>query len=93
MTDLQISEVRFVVAPAQYQATGLIGWATCVMDGSLGLALGVRTTREGRWTLSFPARIGGDGQLHDQAWPVDQKSRDAIETQVLGELRRRGRLP
>ena len=93
MTDLRISEVRFVAAPPQYETTGLLGWATGVLDGCLGLAMGVRRTTDGRLVLSFPARRDADGQVHHLAWPVDQASRDAIEGQVLRELRWQGKLP
>jgi hypothetical protein len=93
MTDLAISEVRFIEAPVQYHDGGLLGWATCVVDNGLGVALGVRRTVDGRLTLSFPARLDDQGRRHNSTWPIDQSTRDAFEARVFGELQAQGVLP
>ncbi len=93
MGEIRISEMRFIPAPQAYQSKGLLGWVSCVVDESIGLALGVRRTLDGRTTLSFPARRDGGGEMHNTAWPIDQTVRDQFEEQVLGWLRQEGKLP
>jgi hypothetical protein len=90
MTNLTVSEVRFLKAPAQYRAGGLLGWTTCVVDNGLGVALGVRRTADGRLSLSFPGRLDRQGRVHNSTWPIDQATRDAFEARVFEELRAQG---
>ena len=93
MTNIKVTNVRFILAPPQYAAKGLIGWATAEINRAIAIVTGVRRTRDGRLTLSFPARTDREGRQYDQAWPVDQHSRTSIERQVFAALAQQGKLP
>lgn len=80
MTGISITEVRFTPAPMGWPDKSLLGWASCVVDDAMGVGgLAVRRTREGEITLSFP-----------DPWMPDDQRRREFQSQVLGELERRG---
>jgi len=88
-----IRDLRFVPASAPLRCRGLLGW-TSLTRGDLQLdCLAVRRTADGRHALSFPARTDQAGEQHPYYRPVDRQTQEAIEAEVLGELRRRGVLP
>jgi len=81
-----ISRVRFAAANAVEQATGLIGWISCVLNGAVLLdGLTLRRTRDGRSTISFPSRRDG-GQRHFFVRPLDDSTRLLIESQLFSAL-------
>jgi DNA-binding cell septation regulator SpoVG len=92
--DLRITRVAFMPAPYEERRAGLWGWASLTIDDALLLdAIGVRRTKEGAWTLSFPDRKDRAGVWHPVVRPLDQRSRAAIESQVIATLRRGAYLP
>lgn len=94
MTELRLTEVRFTPAPVSWQDEALLGWASCVVDDAMGVGgLGVRRTRKGEVTLSFPGRKDSDSDVQDHVWFREDGARRAFETQVLGEPRRQGKIP
>jgi len=92
--DLRITDLRFTPAPRWWQDKGLLGWASGVLENRLDVGgIGVRRARDGAYTLTFPGEKDRNGRVHHHLWPVDQESRLELEAQVIGELRRRGKLP
>jgi len=91
---LHIGDIRFAPAKPELRARGLIGWMCCSLNGEIQLdGIAVRRTADGRYFLSFPARTDSNGVSHDYIKPLSKDVRDAIESQVIGDLRRRGYLP
>ena len=89
---VSVTDIRFAPANAALQSRGLLGWVICSY-GDLELrCLQVRRTAEGKCAIAFPHQRDAHGTKHPVVRPLDQAARDAIEAQVLGELRRRGRL-
>ena len=93
MADVRISEIRFIPASEKFESTGLLGWASFVLGDLVGMAVGVRRTRDGKIALSFPSRRDGNGILHQSVWPHDDEARVDIESRVIATLRERGVLP
>lgn len=94
MSSLRLSDLRFIPAPSQWQDKGHLGWVSGVLDDRLGVGcIGLRRTRAGEYTLSFPCEKDKNGRVHHHFWPVDDQARRDLEAQVIGELRERGVLP
>ena len=92
MTRFVVTDVRFAEASPPFKSKGLLGWV-CAQYGDLQLdGLRVLRTEGRRHTLGFPSHVDANGVSHAYYRPLDQAARDAIEAQVLGELKRRGRL-
>jgi hypothetical protein len=92
-SSLRVSDIRFAPASAPFKSKGLLGWV-CAQYGDFQLdGLRVRQCEDGRLTLGFPSHVDGVGIERAYYRPIDQAARDAIEAQVIGELRRRGILP
>lgn len=86
MTPLAISDVRLTSAHAG-AADGLLGFLTFTMDDRLRLdGVTLRRTRDGRLTLSFPERRDAAGRSHPIVRPLDDGSRQAIESAVFAAL-------
>ena len=84
---IQVSDVRFIVAPTGFQRTGLIGWIRCVVNGCLQIdGLSLRRTADGRTVVSFPARRDATGQQHFYVQPLGDEARRDIEFQILKAL-------
>ena len=89
----RVTEVTFTPATAVCQRGGLLGWAAARLDVGLVIdGIAVRRTRGGRMTLSFPARRDRRGRRHFVVRPVDDRARKDLEEQILGQLRRQGRV-
>lgn len=87
MSGLLISDVVLTQAPARDEKTGLIGWVSCTVGGTLrvdGIAL--RRTLGGDSRLAFPCRKDRAGRKHYVVRPLDETTRIAIERQVLAAL-------
>jgi hypothetical protein len=52
--------------------------------------LALRRTSDNKYRISFPRRVDANGIEHDYVKPLSNGVRDAIEGQVIDELRRRG---
>ncbi len=90
---IRVSDIRFAEASIPLKARGVWGWVCCDY-GELRLdGLRVQRTKKGRYMLGFPRHVDANGVAHAYYRPLDQAARISIETQVLGELRRRGKLP
>lgn len=93
MTRVAVSDIRFAAANEILRSKGLLGWVIATY-GDLELrCLQIRRTADGRYAVGFPSREDANGVVHPIVKPLDQEARDSIEQQVLGDLRRRGKLP
>jgi DNA-binding cell septation regulator SpoVG len=67
-------------------ATGLLGWVSCIY-GDLHLdGITLRRTASGVLTISFPERRDRAGRSHPVVRPIDARARTAIETEILQGL-------
>ena len=82
----QITSVRFTPTGVEDQCKGLLGFVTCTVGDLVLDGITVRRTREGRLTLSFPARRDRSGRDHPYIRPLDDATRREIEAQVFRAL-------
>jgi hypothetical protein len=85
--ELTIDRIELKTAGADAAETGLLGWISFRLNRRLhvdGVAL--RRTADGRPTLSFPARKDGAGRQRFYLRPLDDETREGIETQVFMAL-------
>ena len=83
----RVTDVRLTRASWPDQQRGLLGWVSLVLDDALALdGVALRRTRDGRRTLSFPARRDREGRQHPYVRPLSTEARSAIERQVLDAL-------
>ncbi len=84
MCEMRISNLQFKSAQISDAESGLLGWISCSINGSLRLdGIAVRRTADGRLALSFPARRDDAGRRHFYVRPLDDKARRDIEHQVF----------
>lgn len=89
-----VSNVRFQRAPRELRAGGMRGWVSCTIGGLWTFdSMSVRRTLAGEYCISFPSRVDANGVEHAYYRPLSKCVRDAIEAQVLGELRATGVIP
>jgi len=89
--NLLIDGVEFRAAQRVDVLSGLLGWASFRVGGDLRInSVGVRITRQGRHTLSFPCRRDRANVEHAIVSPTSAAAHQAIEQLVLAELRRQG---
>ena len=86
MTDHEIRVRTWTKASDQDIREGLLGWIS-VWYGSLVIDdITLRRTSNGRLAVSFPSRTARNGQKHAIVRPVDDRARQAIEAEILGQL-------
>lgn len=89
---LRLSNVRLRWASEHEQATGLLGYVTCVVNGALCLdGLTLRRSISGDFSVSFPARTDVRGMRHAYIQALDGKTHREIEAQILKALGLGGR--
>lgn len=85
--NLMVDDIQFKAAGPAERRTGLLGWASFRLDGSLEVnGVTVRHTRDHRITISFPARYDRQGNKHFVLRPLHERARRAIERQLLDAL-------
>lgn len=86
MSDYKI-RVRTWVAGSEHDVrTGLLGYLS-VFYGSLILdGIVLRRTADGRYALSFPARMDRAGRKHSYIQPASDAVRQEIEHELLWQL-------
>ena len=90
---LLLTDVLLTPARHADQATGLVGYVACTVDFQLRLdSLALRKNASGKHSISFPARTDAMGVKHPYMRPIDARARADIERQIIGTLRREGRL-
>ena len=80
------SSVRFTPASTSDERRGLLGFVSCTVGDLVLDGITVRRTREGRLTLSFPARRGRGGEQHAYIRPIDESARRVIECEILAAI-------
>ena len=86
-TAAMVTAIGFVPANDRDVRTGLIGYVTCVISGTLQLdGVTLRVTADRRPALSFPSRTDARGRKHSYIRPVDDQARVAIETVIFDAL-------
>ena len=84
---ISITNVRLVPGDPKDAAEGLLGWASCVVNGTVRLdGMVVRRTLDGEHALSFPARFDLAGRKHFVFSPLNDAARREIERQVFEQL-------
>jgi len=84
---LVVSRVRFSPADPEDQASGLLGFASCVLDDALHLdGLAVRRSLQGRVLISYPSRRDRRGRAHAPFRPFDDAVRREVERQLIDAL-------
>ena len=88
MTDpLRVSGVRLTPASPADQHSGLLGFVRCTLDGDLAVdGIGLRRTRSGRLTLSWPGHKTVTGRFHPHVRPISEAACAAIEAELLEHL-------
>ena len=88
MTDLSISEVRFVAANPRLRETGVEGWTSFTLSDRLRVdGVAVRRDREGRRYLAFPSRWDEAGREHPFIRPLGPDDRAEVERRVFEAIR------
>jgi hypothetical protein len=84
---LQLTEIQYTFAPERDFERGLLGWVSCVVNGTIRLdGIAVRRTRRGRLRLSFPAKSSLTGSQFFYVRPLDAAAREHIEQQIFQAL-------
>jgi len=87
MSHPTITSVAFTSAAPSEVRTGLLGWVSCVVDDALLIdGITLRRTRDGRTTLSYPARRDAAGRQHFYVRPIDDEARSNLEDQIFAKL-------
>lgn len=82
-----VSGLTFTPADAAARESGLLGFIACTVGGRLRLdGIGLRRTRGGSLTLSFPERRDRTGRAHAYIRPLDNATRLTIEAEVFAAL-------
>ena len=89
-----VADIRYAEANAALRSKGLLGWVNLSLNDAFQLnCLALRRTAAGEYALSFPSRTDARGIMHPFYKPLSDQVRRDVLAQVLGELRRRGKLP
>jgi DNA-binding cell septation regulator SpoVG len=87
MTAVLVTDVRLAAATAADRATGLLGFVTLTLAGTVTIdGIALRRTLEGDLTLAFPTRTDRWGNVHAIVRPVDDSVRRSLTQAVLQVL-------
>ena len=91
--DLRIQHVRLVRVAIEPDST-FRGWVSVVFaDGIVIDGFGLHCSARGEPSITFPARKGPNGKLHNIVRATSPWMRDEIERQLIAALRRQGEIP
>lgn len=90
---LDVSEVKMRLVDSS--TDGLIGWASCVVNGALYLNnIAVRRLQDGRLVVTYPAKMSNSEQKYFYFNPITREAKRALDEAILGRLDlRAGREP
>jgi hypothetical protein len=83
---LAVSDVRLAEAAREDVRRGLVGYVSCVLNGSVRLEVTLRRTRKGRPAISFPTRRDAHGREHAVVRLLRLDDRRWIEAQIFHAL-------
>jgi hypothetical protein len=82
-----IDRIELKTAGPRAAESGLLGWIRCRLNKVLQLdGFTLRKTHDGRHVLSFPSKLDGAGRQRFYVRPLDDETREVIESQVLAAL-------
>lgn len=86
-TPLSISEVKIRLVPAAED--GLVGWASCVVNGALYLNnIAIRHSLNGAVILTYPCKKSKRDQKYFIFNPINRQAKEAMDDAILGSLRK-----
>ena len=66
---------------------GLLGWASCVVNGAILLNnIAIRRGRDGVLFLTYPAKRSAAGDRHHYFNPISSEAAEAVRDAVLARL-------
>jgi DNA-binding cell septation regulator SpoVG len=82
---LKVSDVK--IRLVDRSEDGLIGWASCVVNGSLYLDnIAIRRNMEGEVIITFPARRSGSGEFY-YFKPINRKAAGILTEVIIAKLK------
>ena len=83
---LKVSEVKIRLVDSNED--GLIGWASCVVNGSLYLNnIAIRKSREGKVILTFPAKKSKGDSKYFFFNPISHDAARILEEAIIDKLK------
>ena len=83
----RVTDVVFTAADQRGNEAGLVGFASCLLNGGLRVdGVAVRRTLGGRIIITFPARLDSRGRKHAILAPINESIRRDLERQILEAL-------
>lgn len=83
---LRVSEVK--IRLVDDSGDGLIGWASCVVNGSLYLNnIAIRQSRSGSVILTFPAKKSRGDSKYFYFNPISHEAARTLEEAILDKLK------
>jgi len=85
LRELSISEVKIRLVDAGDD--GLVGWASCVVNGSLYLNnIAIRRTLDGAVILTYPCKKSKRDQKYFFFNPINRQAKEAMDAAILGSI-------
>lgn len=82
---LEITEVS--IRLAEGSDSNLVGWASCVVNGSLFLNnIKILRREDGEVVLTYPAAKSRSGAKHFVFNPINRETKRALDEAILGKL-------
>lgn len=87
---VEVSEVK--IRLVDEGDNGLVGWASCVVNGALYLNnIAIRRGRGGEFVLTYPSKRSRSDQKYFYFNPITREAKRAIDEAILGKLVHRER--
>jgi len=88
---VDVSEVK--IRLVDEGADGLLGWASCVVNGALYLNnIAIRRARSGELVLTYPCKRSHSDQKYFYFNPITREAHRVLDEAILGKLERRERV-
>lgn len=88
---LSVAEVK--IRLVDEGSDGLLGWASCVVNGALHLNnIAVWRTREGNMLVTYPWRRSKKDQRYFFFYPISREAKEALDAAILGKFKGMGKL-
>ena len=84
---ISVSEVKFRVADPRNAREGLVGWASCVVNGCILLnGIAVFRDDQGRLHTQFPYKRGARDRRYFYCRPITREAKERLDEAILGRL-------
>lgn len=90
MSEHSIRLRTWVRGSSDDQRQGLLGFLSITYGPWVFDGITLRKTADGRYALSFPAKVDRAGRKHSYIRPIDNEAREAVERELLRQLEREG---